>query len=82
MNVIQDKLLLAVLLGVLACVTSTSIGAAGNIEWPAYGGAPGGGHYTPAKEITPANVKDLKQAWTHQSGDFVGGVQSLLLHTV
>ena len=47
------------------------------IEWPAYGGAPGGGHFTQAQKITPDNVHQLKQAWVHRSGDFVGGVQAL-----
>ena len=48
-----------------------------NIEWPAYGGAPGGGHYSPAAQINRANVGDLQQAWIHRSGDYQGGVQSL-----
>ena len=27
-----------------------------NIEWPAYGGSAGGGHYSAATEITPENT--------------------------
>lgn len=50
---------------------------ADTIEWPAYGGAPGGGHHTPAKQITPANVAGLTKIWTHRSGDYVAGTQSL-----
>lgn len=50
---------------------------ADTIEWPAYGGAPGGGHHTPAKQITPANVSRLTKVWTHRSGDYVAGTQSL-----
>jgi quinoprotein glucose dehydrogenase len=50
---------------------------ADTIEWPAYGGAPGGGHHTPAQQITPANVSGLTNVWTHRSGDFVAGTQSL-----
>ena len=37
--------------------------------WPAYGGTPGGGHYSAAGEITPSNVNRLEIAWTHNSGD-------------
>ncbi len=44
-----------------------------NIEWPAFGGAPGGGHYSSAKLITKDNVDDLAQVWTHRSGDFTEG---------
>jgi len=46
---------------------------ADNIGWPAYGGAAGGGHYSRAALITPENVTDLEQVWTHRSGDFVTG---------
>jgi len=38
-------------------------------DWPAFGGAPGGGHYSAASEITPQNVHALELAWTHRSGD-------------
>jgi len=44
-------------------------------EWPAYGGAEGGGHYSDATQINQDNVRKLKLAWTHRSGDFVGGTQ-------
>ncbi len=39
-------------------------------EWPAFGGAPGGGHYSPAAQITPSNVGGLELAWSHRSGDY------------
>jgi quinoprotein glucose dehydrogenase len=39
------------------------------LSWPAYGGAPGGGHYTTAQQITAANVASLAVAWVHRSGD-------------
>ncbi len=41
-------------------------------EWTSFGGAPGGGHYSAANEITVSNVKSLELAWTHRSGDFRG----------
>lgn len=68
-------LLLGVLLQV-ACSDETAVGtgsspqpvAAG--EWQYYGSAPGGGHFSPATQITPDNVSRLEVAWTHRSGDF------------
>ena len=41
-----------------------------DVAWPAYGGGPGGGHYSEAKQVTPANVGDLEVAWQHRSGDY------------
>ncbi len=38
-------------------------------EWPSYGSAPGGGHYSPANQITRDNVHLLRQAWVYRSGD-------------
>jgi len=44
--------------------------AAEPVGWPAYGGGPGGGHYTTAAQLTPDNVSELEVAWQHRSGDF------------
>jgi len=38
-------------------------------EWNAYGGAPGGGHYSAAEQITRDNVHVLQQAWVYRTGD-------------
>ena len=46
-------------------------------DWPAYGGGPGGGHYTPLEEITPENVDRLEVAWVHRSGDYREGIDAL-----
>ncbi|MCZ6711447.1 MAG: pyrroloquinoline quinone-dependent dehydrogenase [Gammaproteobacteria bacterium] len=40
-----------------------------SVGWPAYGGGPGGGHYTTADQINLNNVSDLQVAWIHRSGD-------------
>ena len=49
-----------------------------DIAWPAYGSAPGGGHYSKATQITPANVSNLVVAWQHRSGDFrLGPIQGV-----
>jgi len=44
-----------------------------NDDWPSYGKDKGGGHFSKAIEITPENVKNLKKAWVHRSGDFHEG---------
>ncbi|MCZ6830616.1 MAG: pyrroloquinoline quinone-dependent dehydrogenase [Gammaproteobacteria bacterium] len=38
-------------------------------DWPAYGAAPGGTHFSRADQITPENVAHLEVAWEHRSGD-------------
>jgi len=61
---------------VLALFCSTTM-AQPNIDWPAYGSAPGGGHFSNAEQINKANVSGLELAWTHRSGDFRAGLQNL-----
>ncbi len=48
--------------------TSSTSGA----DWPWYHGNPNGTHYSTLDQITPANVKNLKVAWTFDSGDAFG----------
>jgi quinoprotein glucose dehydrogenase len=64
----------------LACclllVCNTAL-AQTNIDWPAYGSAPGGGHFSSAQQINKSNVGKLELAWTHRSGDFRAGLQNL-----
>lgn len=57
----------------LAVASAAFAADSGNHDWPAYGGLPGGGHYTEATEITAQNVSELKLAWSHRSGDFRSG---------
>ena len=42
-------------------------------DWPQAGGARGGGHYSEVTQITKDNVGDLKIAWSHRSGDYHEG---------
>ena len=42
-------------------------------DWPVYGGDAGGTRYSPLKQITRANVNQLKPAWTYHSGDISDG---------
>lgn len=38
-------------------------------QWANYGNDPGGMRYSPLRQINPANVKNLKPAWTYQTGE-------------
>ena len=40
-----------------------------NIDWPAYGGSAGGGHYSSAQQITVDNVEELMPDQTHAFGN-------------
>jgi quinoprotein glucose dehydrogenase len=66
------------LLGVLAFVTVALPRAArGPIEWTAYAGDAGGSKYSPADQITRANVSTLTPAWIYRTGDYgVGRAQA------
>src|SRR5579872_7316016 len=50
-------------------VSATAFAAAPDAGWPAYGGAAGGGHYSPLTQITPANVDQLRVAWIFRTGE-------------
>jgi glucose dehydrogenase len=45
----------------------------GQRDWPGVGNDPGGMKYSTLTQITPANVKQLKTAWTYDTGDPAGG---------
>lgn len=47
--------------------TKAAAQTGGASEWRAWGGAPGGGHYASAAEITPGNVGGLELAWRYDS---------------
>jgi quinoprotein glucose dehydrogenase len=38
--------------------------------WPAWGGDPGGSHWSALDEITPSNVGRLQRVWTYRTGDW------------
>lgn len=48
-------------------VTSGIAGAAGD-EWTSWGGDKGGSRFSTLAQITPANVSDLRPAWTFHTG--------------
>jgi quinoprotein glucose dehydrogenase len=41
-------------------------------DWGAYGASNFGNKWSPLTQITPANVSQLKVAWTYRTGDFKG----------
>ena len=62
----------ATLLALAACSQGARVAAtppAPDVDWAFYGGDAGGQRFSTAAQITPANVKKLKVAWTWSSGD-------------
>lgn len=63
---------IAALLGSVAlagCKRNVLIDTSGPVaDWENYGGGEGGGHFSPATQITPANVRHLRKAWTYHIG--------------
>ncbi len=44
-----------------------------SVDWPAYGRDAGGSRYSPAKQITRENVRELRVVWTYRTGDLLRG---------
>lgn len=61
----------ASLLALAACSppATTPIARAADVDWPHYGGDAGGQRFSTAAQITPQNVRGLKVAWTHSTGE-------------
>ena len=53
----------------------SSLSRAQNRDWPVYGGALEGNHYSPLSQIDKSNVKQLQIAWTYDTGE-TGGLQT------
>src|SRR5919197_4932146 len=49
------------------------IAATGSGDWPQYGGGPEQTRYSPLTQITPANVRTLRVAWTYDTHDAFTG---------
>ena len=49
--------------------TANEVNFAKTGQWANYGNDPGGMRYSPVKQINTGNVKNLKPAWTYQSGE-------------
>ncbi len=50
-------------------VRQGAIDAPENVDWRHYGGDPGGSRYSELAQINLQNVKDLKVAWTYDTGE-------------
>jgi quinoprotein glucose dehydrogenase len=59
----------------ISFAVSSVAAAAPDSGWPVYGGDEGGTRYSPLTEITPANVGELRVAWTFRSGELGQGVK-------
>jgi len=64
---------MTILLAGAAAVALAAAHEARADEWGAYGRDLGGTRFSPAKQITPANVAQLKPAWTFHTGDISDG---------
>ncbi len=53
----------------LAASLAAPLAHAQNADWPVYGGNTDHTHYTTLSQISPANVKQLKVAWTYATHD-------------
>ena len=57
----------------LAALARPGVEAPGRVpperEWRMHGGDPGHTQHSPLAQITVANVKDLRVAWTYRTGD-------------
>jgi len=53
------------------------VAAAPDVDWPFYGGDAGGQRFSRASQITPANVRGLKVAWSYSTGDMTNRRKAL-----
>lgn len=67
-----QRLLLASAAALALCACAPRVppaAAAPDVDWAHYGGDAGGQRFSPAAQITPANVRGLKVAWTVSTGE-------------
>lgn len=72
MRAMTQRLFLAAAsaLALAACAQPVPKAApAPDVDWAHYGGDAGGQRFSPAAQITPANVRGLKVAWTYSTGE-------------
>jgi quinoprotein glucose dehydrogenase len=63
----------ALILLLLAATTLQAQTTGRSADWPVYGGSEDHTHYTTLGQISPANVKQLKVAWTYDTKDSFTG---------
>ncbi|MES1260093.1 MAG: PQQ-binding-like beta-propeller repeat protein, partial [Acidobacteriota bacterium] len=59
-----------------AAAALSTLVAAPQADWPAYGGGPAGTRYSPLKQIDRSNVSKLEVAWTYDTADGPGDPQT------
>src|SRR3954469_16571053 len=52
-----------------AALPTVLLAQAKNVNWPVFGGTTDNTHYSTLGQITPANVSQLKVAWTYETHD-------------
>src|ERR1700761_2225770 len=62
---------------VAAAIVIPTLGHAAEPGWGYYGGDQGGQRYSAARQITPANVAGLAQAWTYSTGDMASHADAM-----
>src|SRR6266851_2827782 len=68
-------LLMPVTVFCFSALAQSSSAESKNRDWPVYGGAVEGGHYSPLTQINKSNVKQLQVAWTFDTEE-TGGLQT------
>lgn len=52
-----------------AVATQSPMSETQRLDWPAYGHSLAGDRFSPATQITPANIGELSLAWSYRTGD-------------
>ncbi len=58
----------------ITAISAAHSGTEADGEWPVWGRDAAGSRFSPAAQITPGNVADLKPAWTYHTGMVPNGV--------
>ncbi len=72
---VRVLLMRSVVVVALATNLSAQTATHKNYDWPVYGGALEGGHYSPLNQINKSNIKQLQVAWAFDTEE-TGGLQT------
>jgi quinoprotein glucose dehydrogenase len=61
--------LLLILVLAAACMKVSRTRSDADLDWPVTGGEPGNSRYSPLAQIDRSNVRQLRVAWVHKTGD-------------
>ena len=65
----MSRFAVAIVGAILASTPHLAVSQSGRVDWPTYGGGSANIRYSTLNQITPANVDQLKVAWTYQTHD-------------